>query len=232
MEKTNLSYPKGQFINLVNRDEGVHIVQEEHVVQNGNKERQRPVDHRSGQMEKTSQQSQPHVGAVSVQLLWSPPFQVRCLLPTPTTPLLGPIHCCSCRREKINKIKWKQIHFLKWSRSWIKLIGKSLSAEIRIHIALRSCSKVDWRGFKRLEPVGCTKAVSLSWSQAVGSWGYDCLLLSSLPCPLPCNVLCYPASRRLIQLFKSKVTGGIKLDSCKPQSSLQKTHLVTGIFRY
>lgn len=184
-------------------------------------------------MEKTSQQSQPHVGAVSVQLLWSPPFQVRCLLPTPTTSLLGPIHCRSCRREKINKIKWKQIHFLKWSRSWIKLIGKSLSAEIRIHTALTSCSKVDWRGFKRLEPVGCTKAVSLSWSQAVGSWGYDCLLLSSLPCPLPCNVLCYPASRRLIQLFKSKVTGGIKLDSCKPpQSSLQKTHLVTGIFRY
>lgn len=113
--------------------------------------------------------------------------------------------------KKISKIKWKQIHFLKWSKRWIKLIGKSLSAEIRIHIVLRSCYKVDWRGFKRLEAVCCTKAVSLSLSQAVGSWRYNCLLLSSLPCPLPCNVLCYPASRQLIQLFKGKVTGGIKI---------------------
>ena len=99
MEKTNLSYPKGQFINLVNRDKGVHVVQEEYVVQNGNKQRQGPVDHRSGQMRETSQRSQPHVGAVSVQLPRSPPFQMGCLLPTPATSLLGPIHRCSCMRE-------------------------------------------------------------------------------------------------------------------------------------
>lgn len=113
MEKTNLSYPKGQFINLVNRDKGVHIVQEEYVVQNGNKQRQGPVDHCSGQMKKTSQQSQPHVGAVSVQLPRSPPFQMGCLLPTPAIFFLGPIHCCSCRRGAGGKKKRNQVQFLK-----------------------------------------------------------------------------------------------------------------------
>lgn len=103
MEKTNLSYPKGQFIDLVNRDKGVHVVQEEHVVQNGNEERQGPVDHCSGQMKKTSQQSQPHVGAVSIQLPRSPPFQMGCLLPTPAASLSEPIHCCYCKREKKNR---------------------------------------------------------------------------------------------------------------------------------
>lgn len=69
-------------------------------MQNGNEQRQGPVDHCGGQTEETSQQAQPHVGVVGGQLPGSPPFQMGCLPPTPAAPLLGPIHGCSCRREK------------------------------------------------------------------------------------------------------------------------------------
>lgn len=57
-------------------------------MQNGNKQRQGPVDHRRVQIKKTSQESQPHVGAVRVQLPQSPPFHMGCLFPTPATSLL------------------------------------------------------------------------------------------------------------------------------------------------
>jgi len=186
-KNTTLSYPKGQFIDLVNRDKGVHVVKEKYIVQNGNKQRQGPVDHCSGQMKETSQQPQPHVDGVSIQLHGSPPFQVRCLLTAPVTSSLGPIHCCSCEREKKRNNKQYRFNLLN-ELSWIKLIDKSLPAEIRISIALRCRSKGDWMGFMRLEAVCCTKAVPLSWGQAQGC---SCLFVStlSLPCPLYFSVL-------------------------------------------
>lgn len=66
---THLSHPEGDFIDLVDGHKCLHIVKEEHIVEDGGKQGQRAVEHCSGEDALPEGQDAPAHSSVSVTLL-------------------------------------------------------------------------------------------------------------------------------------------------------------------
>lgn len=103
---THLSHPEGDFINLVDRHECLHIVEEEHIVEDGRKQGQRAVEQRSGEDTLPAAPDAPAHSSLSSTLLRL--FSVPSCNHLTAWPTQGHHLIITWEHKWINSLRWKQ----------------------------------------------------------------------------------------------------------------------------